>query len=84
MGGIVPKGENNDELIDHLVEANYITKKEVEEVFRAVDRGDFFPGEFVEDAYRDLAMKENNLHMSAPCIYCEVMDNMELREGIYL
>ena len=39
MGGVVPAGESNEELVDNLVEAEYITKPGVEAVFRQVDRG---------------------------------------------
>lgn len=82
MGGVVAKGQNNDELIDHLVEAKYIKDICVEDAFRAVDRGDFFPGDFIEDAYKDFAMKCGQLHISAPCIYCEVMENFDLNKGM--
>lgn len=39
MGGVVSAGENNEELVDNLCEAEYITSPEVETVFRKVDRG---------------------------------------------
>lgn len=81
MGGAVSAGHDNDELITNLCEANYIRSKEIEEVFRLVDRGDYFPGDYVEDAYKDLAWKQGNVHISAPCIYCEVMEALELKEG---
>ena len=41
MGGVVPAGESNEELVDNLVEAEYITKPDVEAVFRKVDRGKY-------------------------------------------
>ena len=82
MGGAVSAGQNNDELIDNLVEAGYIKSKQIEKIFRNVDRGDYFPGEYMEDAYKDLAWKQGNVHMSAPCIYCEVMEAMDLKEGM--
>lgn len=82
MGGVVPKGESNGELIDNLVDAKYIEKPENIKVLKSVDRADFFPGDYVEDAYRDMAMKSGNLHMSAPCIYCSMLENMEIEEGI--
>ncbi|CAL1285755.1 unnamed protein product [Larinioides sclopetarius] len=41
MGGAVSAGENNDELIDNLVEAEYIKTPAVERIFRAVDRGTY-------------------------------------------
>jgi len=39
MGGVVSAGENNEELVDNLCEAEYITSPEVETAFRKVDRG---------------------------------------------
>lgn len=39
MGGVVSAGESNEELVDNLCEADYITTPEVETVFRKVDRG---------------------------------------------
>lgn len=82
MGGIIPKGKDNDELIDNLVEAKYLSDPRICKVFRKVDRGDFYPGEFYEDAYKDQAMRSGNLHMSAACIYCSVMENMDFQKGI--
>jgi hypothetical protein len=38
MGGAVSAGEDNDNLIDNLLEADHIKSPEVERVFRAVDR----------------------------------------------
>lgn len=82
MGGSVPKGETNDELIDNLVEAKFIKSEQVEQAFRAVDRAYFHPGEYEDDAYKDLPMKCGNLHISAPCIYTNVMENFELGRGL--
>uniref|UniRef100_A0A8C0CYX4 Protein-L-isoaspartate (D-aspartate) O-methyltransferase domain containing 2 n=1 Tax=Balaenoptera musculus TaxID=9771 RepID=A0A8C0CYX4_BALMU len=71
MGGAVSAGEDNDELIDNLKEAQYIRSELVERAFRAVDRADYYLEEFKENAYKDLAWKHGNIHLSAPCIYSE-------------
>lgn len=42
MGGAVSAGENNDELIDNLVEADYIKSASITEIFRAVDRAQYY------------------------------------------
>lgn len=42
MGGAVSTGQDNDDLIDNLLEANYIRTAAVERVFRAVDRAEYF------------------------------------------
>lgn len=42
MGGAVSAGEDNDDLIDNLKEAQYIRSGYVEQAFRAIDRGDYY------------------------------------------
>lgn len=82
MGGAVSAGEDNDALVDNLVSADIIRSKEIEQIFRAVDRGHYYPERFKEDAYRDSAWKDGNLHLSAPCIYSEVMEHLDLKPGL--
>ncbi|XP_047626508.1 protein-L-isoaspartate O-methyltransferase domain-containing protein 2 isoform X2 [Phacochoerus africanus] len=82
MGGAVSAGEDNDELIDNLKEAQYIRTERVEQAFRAVDRADYYLEEFKENAYKDLAWKHGNIHLSAPCIYSEVMEALDLQPGL--
>ncbi|KAK9404922.1 protein-L-isoaspartate O-methyltransferase domain-containing protein 2 [Crotalus adamanteus] len=82
MGGAVSAGEDNDELIDNLKEAQYIRSELVEQAFRAVDRADYYLEEFKENAYKDLAWKHGNIHLSAPCIYSEVMEALDLHPGL--
>lgn len=52
MGGAVSAGEDNNELVDNLVEAEYIKTPLIEKVFRAVDRGDYYLPEHKESAYK--------------------------------
>lgn len=82
MGGAVSAGEDNDELIDNLKEAQYIRTDLVEQAFRAIDRADYYLEEFRENAYKDLAWKHGNIHLSAPCIYSEVMEALDLQPGL--
>ncbi|KAL0272915.1 UNVERIFIED_CONTAM: hypothetical protein PYX00_005729 [Menopon gallinae] len=82
MGATVSAGADNDELVDNLLEADYIKTAAVERVFRAVDRGHYFTVECKDNAYKDLAWKYGNLHISAPCIYSEVMENLKLAPGM--
>ncbi|XP_075729826.1 protein-L-isoaspartate O-methyltransferase domain-containing protein 1-like isoform X2 [Rhipicephalus microplus] len=82
MGGAVSAGEDNDELVDHLVEADYIRSPDVESALRAVDRAHYYADGCKENAYRDLAWKQGNLHLSAPCIYSEVLEALQLRPGM--
>ncbi|KAM9791155.1 protein-L-isoaspartate O-methyltransferase domain-containing protein 1 isoform X2 [Syngnathus typhle] len=82
MGGAVSAGEDNDDLIDNLKEAQYIRTERVEEAFRAIDRGDYYLDGYRDSAYKDLAWKHGNIHLSAPCIYSEVMEALKLQPGL--
>ncbi|KAG8567086.1 hypothetical protein GDO81_013494 [Engystomops pustulosus] len=82
MGGAVSAGEDNDDLIDNLKDAQYIRTDEVEKAFRAIDRADYYLDDYKEIAYKDLAWKHGNIHLSAPCIYSEVMEALELYPGL--
>uniref|UniRef100_H3ATK3 Protein-L-isoaspartate O-methyltransferase domain-containing protein 1 n=1 Tax=Latimeria chalumnae TaxID=7897 RepID=H3ATK3_LATCH len=82
MGGAVSAGEDNDDLIDNLKEAQYIRTERVEQAFRAIDRGDYYLEGFRDNAYKDLAWKHGNIHLSAPCIYSEVMEALKLQPGL--
>jgi protein-L-isoaspartate O-methyltransferase len=79
MGGSVSAGRNNEELVDNLIEVDLIKSQTVERVFRAVDRGTFYLPKHKASAYRDLAWREGNIHISAPCVYSRVMEALELR-----
>lgn len=82
MGGAVSAGEDNDELIDKLVNAEYIKSPSVECIFRAVDRGFYYLPTHRFGAYRDQAWRCNNLHLSAPCIYSEIMEALQIKPGL--
>ncbi|XP_046679845.1 protein-L-isoaspartate O-methyltransferase domain-containing protein 1-like [Homalodisca vitripennis] len=82
MGGAVSTGLDNDDLIDNLMQAHYIKTPEIERVFRAVDRAAYFLPDFQMNAYKDLAWKSGNIHISAPCIYSVVMENLQLSPGL--
>ena len=82
MGGAVSAGKNNEELVDNLVDVEYIKTPAVERVFRAVDRGDYYLPEHRDAAYKDVAWKSGHLHLSAPCIYAEVLEALCLGPGM--
>ncbi|KAM3923621.1 protein-L-isoaspartate O-methyltransferase domain-containing protein 2 isoform 1-T3 [Leptodactylus fuscus] len=82
MGGAVSAGEDNDDLIDNLRDAHYIRTSAVERAFRAIDRADYYLDGYKGIAYKDLAWKHGNIHLSAPCIYSEVMEALELSPGL--
>lgn len=82
MGGSVSAGKTNDELIDHLVEAEFIKTPMIQRVFRAVDRGNYYVPNQKHNAYKDIAWKMGKLHLSAPCVYSVVMEALKLRPGL--
>ncbi|KAK2587824.1 hypothetical protein KPH14_003925 [Odynerus spinipes] len=82
MGSAVSSGQNNDELVDNLMKSGYIRTKKVEQVFRAVDRADYFLKSHRESAYKDLAWKHGNIHLSAPCVYSLVIEGLSLEPGL--
>lgn len=82
MGGVVSTGDDNDELVDNLVNGNYISTPLIEKVFRAVDRANYYLPEHRDNAYKDVAWKHGHLHLSAPCIYSEVMESLKLEPGL--
>uniref|UniRef100_A0A915P9B4 Uncharacterized protein n=1 Tax=Meloidogyne floridensis TaxID=298350 RepID=A0A915P9B4_9BILA len=80
MGLVASVGKNNDELVDNLVKHDSIK-------MRLVDRGKFMPENDVEEnAYKDSAWKSDLglpgfLHISAPCIYANVLEHLDLQKG---
>lgn len=82
MGGSVSSGETNDELVDNLIKSGFIKTRRVEQVFRAIDRGDYVLPAHRDNAYKDFAWKHGNIHLSSPCVYCEVMEGLDLEPGL--
>ncbi|XP_046478097.1 protein-L-isoaspartate O-methyltransferase domain-containing protein 1 [Neodiprion pinetum] len=81
MGGALTIGQSNDDLVEYLLETGYIRRKEIEVVFRAVDRASYLLPSHQESAYKDLAWKHGNLHLSAPCVYGVAMEYLSLQPG---
>ncbi|VDK70413.1 unnamed protein product [Litomosoides sigmodontis] len=86
MGLAASSGYDNDDLIDKLIDANIVTTHRVETALRLVDRRRFFPVEGRNIAYKDLAWKSDSgspgrIHISAPCIYGNVLECLDLQEG---
>lgn len=83
MGNTHSAGRDNDELVDLLVKANYITSPDTEQAFRHVDRGDYITEQQVPRStiYADQSLRSGDLHLSAPCIYAKVVDALMLKKG---
>lgn len=87
MGLTVSIGKDNDELIDNLVGHDSVKTEQIEKIMRLVDRGVFMPESARENAYKDSAWKSETgepgfLHISAPCIYASVLENLDLKKGM--
>lgn len=82
MGGAVSAGEDNEELVDKLVKAHYIKSPSIELFFRMIDRGFYFLPSHRSNAYRDQAWRFNSIHISAPCIYSEVLEALQVKPGM--
>ncbi|XP_018027140.1 uncharacterized protein LOC108682487 [Hyalella azteca] len=79
MGGAVSASKSNDDMVTKLINAQYIKTPCIERAFRAVDRGNYVLNK--EDAYSDNAWWTQNLHLSAPCIYAQVLEGLLLEPG---
>lgn len=82
MGGAFSCGQDNDDLVNILIVLGYIKSKSVERVFREVDRADYILPSHRDLAYKDLSWKVGNIHLSAPCVYCKVMEGLSLKPGL--
>ncbi|GMR56459.1 hypothetical protein PMAYCL1PPCAC_26654, partial [Pristionchus mayeri] len=76
----------NSELVNELVAENHISTQKVERVLRLVDRGIFIQPHNKHLAYADAPFRTNNLHpgqvhISAPSIYCSVLEMLDLHKG---
>lgn len=81
MGAYIAKPTNKD-MVDRITP--YLSSDRVEAAFRAVDRGMYYEiaeGEAV-DPYDDDPWRRGNLHLSAPCIYAQVVEALQLRPGL--
>jgi len=72
-------GESNTELVDNLVENDLISISAIEKGFRNVDRKMFVTKGNENVAYSDQPLKDGNIHLSAPHIYCSVVEALDLR-----
>lgn len=84
MGQLVSSNCNNlsnDELIDTLMDNNYLRSDHLQKVLRSVDRKLYFTNEYKLLAYRDSAWQYNQIHLSAPSIYASVLEYLDIQQG---
>lgn len=61
-----------------IAEYDLVKSECIVEALRTVDRRFFVPKSSQDHAYFDHPMKEGNIHISAPHMYCTVAENLEL------
>ncbi|XP_076647910.1 protein-L-isoaspartate O-methyltransferase domain-containing protein 1 isoform X2 [Halictus rubicundus] len=69
--------QNNDDLIDDM----HIESNLVEKAFRAVDRADYVLASHRNSAYKDFPWGQGDILLSAPSVYCEVVEKLCLQPG---
>ncbi|XP_026475750.1 uncharacterized protein LOC113380945 [Ctenocephalides felis] len=82
MGNNVSTATNNRELVENLIASKYLQSNEIADGFRIVDRGDYVSPSKREFAYADCAWKYNDLHLSAPSIYCFALETLQIKPGM--
>lgn len=72
----------NDELVAYLKKQEIISNPTVLEAFRAVDRGDFATPNLRQVAYENRPVQHGDIHLSAPFIYAEALEELRLKPGM--
>lgn len=73
--------ETNDGLVDKLVERGHIESEKVEEAFRNVDRADFVPEKYQDNAYTDTPLPiAGGATISAPHMVAMNTELLDIRE----
>lgn len=83
MGGTVSAGHSNAELVYNLATQHAASQPSAAEALMlGVDRRAYFLPDYEHFAYQDVAWKHNLIHLSAPVIYWEVLDKLQLEPGL--
>lgn len=77
-------GSSNIELVENLSANGLIKSSAIRNGFQNVDRKYFVPKELKSFAYADEPLKAGNVHISAPHIYCYVLEALELHPNASL
>jgi protein-L-isoaspartate(D-aspartate) O-methyltransferase len=67
-------GSNNDELVDSLIQSNFITNDDVERSMRRVDRGAFVPATVAEPFANAAPSLGFNANMSTPVMHAQLLE----------
>ena len=74
--------EDNADLIDNLKDPEYLHWKSGASLHSNWSWRLLF-GRLPNNGHKDLAWKHGNIHLSAPCIYSEVMEALKFQPGLY-
>lgn len=74
-------GSCNDDLINFLINGDYIFTENVEKALRCVDRGFYFTNDEKRHAYQDVAHQTDQIHLSAPGVYATALEYLGLQSG---
>lgn len=73
---------SHESLIGTLLEDGYLSSAPVLAAFRAVKREDFLTDECSEWAYHNAPVRCRRLHQSAPTVYANALEALELTRGL--
>jgi len=74
-------GSSHEDMVNCLKRNGLISSGPIERGFRSVDRELFVPTESKDIAYTDQPLRVGTIHISAPHIYCSVLQALELEEN---
>ncbi|KAG5192663.1 protein-L-isoaspartate O-methyltransferase-domain-containing protein [Tribonema minus] len=78
---MVAEAQDNATMCRYLRDRGMLQTPAVVEAFQTVDRGDFVPEQLKPLVYGDQPMKLNKVHISAPFIYAQATEQLNLRPG---
>lgn len=73
--------QNNDEITNALAELEFLYTKNVEKVFRSVDRGFYGNPEEKDKVYWNTTYQWDKIILSPPIIYAVSLESLKLQKG---
>ena len=73
---------SNADLVATLLDDGALQSDAIAEVILKVDRKLFLPRDVRDRAYRDEPLRSGIFHLSAPHVYCKVLEALELLPGL--
>ena len=73
---------SNADLVATLLNDGALRSETIAEAMTTVDRKLFLPREAQNRAYRDEPLRHGVFHLSAPHVYCKVLETLDLKPGV--